>query len=151
MYGVIGNNCYLCIFRNWKILATPGRKMMHSGRLIMWINVVQNEISDNFYPDHKAVKLNLTKLFFLNLMNKLKIRIFNFMAIRKKNQVLFHQHYTIMDTMQKKSNQKNLRWKFARCIPLSLNYIFCSFLTTSRLISFATLFAYVAKVYEVGD
>ena len=35
---------------------------MHPGRLIMDINVVQNDISDKFYFDYKAVQLNLTKL-----------------------------------------------------------------------------------------
>ena len=35
-----------------------------NSRLIMEINVIQNEISDNFYFDHKAVKSNLTELFF---------------------------------------------------------------------------------------
>ena len=33
-------------------------------------------IQINFYFDHKAVRSNVTKLFFLNLMNKLKITIF---------------------------------------------------------------------------
>ena len=54
---------------------------MHPERLIMDINVVQNDISDNFNSDYKAVQTNLTELFFLNLMNKLKIMIFNFRAI----------------------------------------------------------------------
>ena len=45
---------------------------MHHGRFIIEINVVQNDISDNFYFDHKAVQSNLTELFFLNLMNKFK-------------------------------------------------------------------------------
>ena len=42
--------------------------MIHPGRLIMNINVVQNDISDNFYFDHKAVQSNLTELFFEDLM-----------------------------------------------------------------------------------
>ena len=59
--------------------------MIHPGRLIIEINVVQNDISDNFYSIHKVVQSNLTELFCLNLMNKLKIMIFNFMAKRKKS------------------------------------------------------------------
>ena len=42
---------------------------MHPGRLIMGINVVLNDISENFYFDHKAVQSNLTELFFSDLMN----------------------------------------------------------------------------------
>ena len=38
-------------------------------------------------------------------MNKLKLMIFNFMA-KKKKPGLFHQHYTIVDTMQKKIEPK---------------------------------------------
>ena len=34
-----------------------------SGRLIMKVNVVQNDISDNFYFEHKAVRSNLTEFF----------------------------------------------------------------------------------------
>ena len=49
---------------------------MHRGRLIIEINVVKNYISDNFYFDHKVVLSNLMKLFFLNLMNTLKIMIY---------------------------------------------------------------------------
>ena len=45
---------------------------MHPGTLIIEINVVQYDISDNFYFNHKAVESNLTELFFLNLMNILK-------------------------------------------------------------------------------
>ena len=45
---------------------------MHPGKLIMDTNVVQNDISDNFYCDHKAVQSNLTELFVLYLMNKLR-------------------------------------------------------------------------------
>ena len=45
---------------------------MHAGRLIIDINIVQNDIYDNFYSDHKAVQSNLTELFFLNLMNRLR-------------------------------------------------------------------------------
>ena len=45
---------------------------MHPGRLMIEINVVQNDIFDNFDFDHKAVQSNLTELLFLNLMNKLK-------------------------------------------------------------------------------
>ena len=55
---------------------------MHPGRLIMDINVVLNDISEKFYFDNKAVQSNLTKLLFLNLMNKLKIMIFNSMALK---------------------------------------------------------------------
>ena len=36
---------------------------MHLGRLIMDINVVYNNISDNFYSDYKAVQSNLTVYF----------------------------------------------------------------------------------------
>ena len=39
MYGVIGNNCNLRIFRIWKILTTPGEKTMHPGKLVIEINV----------------------------------------------------------------------------------------------------------------
>ena len=56
---------------------TVGKRTMHPERLIMKINVVQNNISDNFYFDDKAVRSNLTELFFKTLMNKLKITIFN--------------------------------------------------------------------------
>ena len=49
-----------------------------------------NEISDNFYFDHKDVKSNLTELSFLNLVNKLKIMIFNSMAILSHLQMLHH-------------------------------------------------------------
>ena len=49
-----------------------------------------NEISDNFYFDYKAVKLNQTELFLKNLMNKMKIMIFNFMAILSHFQMLHH-------------------------------------------------------------
>ena len=62
---------------------------MHPRRLIMEINYVINEISDNFYSDYKAVRSNLTELFFQTLMNKLKITIFNF----KKN----FQHWIFAD------------------------------------------------------
>ena len=41
------------------ILATPGGRKMHSGRLIMEINVDENNISNIFYFDHKAVQSNL--------------------------------------------------------------------------------------------
>ena len=37
------------IFRVQKILVTPGGRTMHPGRFIMKINVVKNDISDNFY------------------------------------------------------------------------------------------------------
>ena len=40
------------------------------------------------------------------------------MAI-KKIQVLFHQHYTIMDTMQKNRTKKVFVENFERCIHLS--------------------------------
>ena len=46
---------------------------MHPGTLIMEINVVLNNISDNFYFDYEVVKSNLTEQFFLNHTNKLKI------------------------------------------------------------------------------
>ena len=52
------------IFSNLKFLATPGRRTMHPGRLIMDINNVLNDISDNFYFDHKAVQFDY-KVFFL--------------------------------------------------------------------------------------
>ena len=47
------------------MLATPGGRTMHPGRLVVDINVVQNEISDNSHFDHKAVGSNLTEVFFL--------------------------------------------------------------------------------------
>ena len=53
-------------FLIWKILATPGGRMMHSERLIIEINIVRTYISDNIQFDHKTVRLNLTELFFLN-------------------------------------------------------------------------------------
>ena len=48
----------------WTILMTPGKKAMNPGRFIMEINVVQNDISDNFYFDYKAV-------FFYNILELL--------------------------------------------------------------------------------
>ena len=63
---------HLRIFSNLEILATTGGRTMHAGRLIIDINIVQNDIYDNFYSDHKAVQSNLTELFFLNLMNRLR-------------------------------------------------------------------------------
>ena len=46
------------IFLIWKMLTTPGRRTMHPGRLIMVINIVYNDISDNFYFDYKAVQFD---------------------------------------------------------------------------------------------
>ena len=61
--------------------------------------------------------------YFLNLMNKLKIMIFNFMAKRKKwglvPPILHYCGHNAKKIGPKKSDQKNLCWKFARCIPLS--------------------------------
>ena len=78
LYDQIWNICVrfvnLCIFPIWKILATPGRRKTHPGRLIIEINLVWNVISDNFHSYHKAVRPNMTELFFLSLMNKLKLR-----------------------------------------------------------------------------
>ena len=54
----------LQIFRIWNILVTPGERTMHPGKLIMGINVVLNNISGNFYFDHKAARSNLTEQFF---------------------------------------------------------------------------------------
>ena len=55
---------------------TTGGRTVHPRKLIMKIKVV-NDISDNFYFDHKAVRSNLTELFFKTLMNKWKITTFN--------------------------------------------------------------------------
>ena len=41
---------------------------MHPERLILKINVVQNYIFDSFYCDHKAVRSNLTELFFCDFV-----------------------------------------------------------------------------------
>ena len=54
----------LRIFRIWKMLATPGLRTMHPERLIMENDAVQNNISDNFHFDRKAVRSNLTELIF---------------------------------------------------------------------------------------
>ena len=61
---------------------------MHPRELIMVINLVQNEISDNFYADYKAAQSNVTELYILNLMNKFKIMISNAMAILPHSQML---------------------------------------------------------------
>ena len=56
--------------------------------------------------------------FILNLMNKLKIMILNFMAKRKKSGLVPPTlHYC--GHSAKKIGPKNLCRKFARCIPLS--------------------------------
>ena len=39
-------------------------RTVHPRKLIITINVVQNDISDNLYFDYKAEKSNLTELFF---------------------------------------------------------------------------------------
>ena len=73
IWNIFLDQIYL-IFRIWKFLATPGRRTMHPGRLIMEINIVKNDISDNFYLDYKAIqsdyravrrKLNKNSWFFL--------------------------------------------------------------------------------------
>ena len=61
---------------------TPGGRMMHPGRLIMKVNVVKNDNSDNFYSDHKAV-------FFIEISQKMqKKRIFFFLFSPIKKIVL---------------------------------------------------------------
>ena len=46
---------------------------MNPERLIMKINIVKNYISDNFYFDHKAVRSNLTELFFYYLLALIRL------------------------------------------------------------------------------
>ena len=63
---------------------------MYPRELIMKFKVIYKVVSDNFYFDHNAVQSNLTVLLFLNPMNKLKIMVFNFMAILLHFQILHH-------------------------------------------------------------
>ena len=44
---------------------------MHLATLIMDINIAQNDITDNFYLDHKAVLSSQTEYIFNFFMNKL--------------------------------------------------------------------------------
>ena len=45
---------------------------MHPGRLIMDINNVLNDISDNFYFDYKAVKFEYKAVFYFRRKKKKK-------------------------------------------------------------------------------
>ena len=57
-------------------------KTVYPRELIMKVKVVHNVVSDNFYFDYKAVRLNLTELFFQSLLNKLKLKLLR--AIRAR-------------------------------------------------------------------
>ena len=39
----------------WSTLEAPSKKTVHFQELVIEINLVQNNISDNFYFEHKAV------------------------------------------------------------------------------------------------
>ena len=69
---------YLRIFRIWTFLATPGERTMHPARLIIEINIVQNDISDNFYPDYKAVQFDYKAVFYFRWKYKNNSWFFSF-------------------------------------------------------------------------
>ena len=52
---------------------------MDSGRLIMEINIVQNNISDNFYSDYKAVRFDYEAVFYFRLKYKINSWFFSFL------------------------------------------------------------------------
>ena len=81
------------------------------------IRVVRNVISKNFYSNHEAAQLNQTELFFLNLMNKLKIMIFNFMAILPHFQML-HLPNCKVEVLRRQKQLTDLIFKVVHTTPL---------------------------------
>ena len=71
---------------------------MHPREFIMELKVVHNVVSDNFYFDYKAVRLNLTELFFQSLLNKLKLKLLR--AIRARIFLEFEQVSCLYSKMQ---------------------------------------------------
>ena len=74
---------------------------MHPEMLIKKINLDQNYNSDNFHSDHKAVRSNLTELFFKTSMNKLKITIFNLKKKKKHYWILTDFGYVYLCNLSK--------------------------------------------------
>ena len=52
----------------WSTLEASREKTVYFHELVMIFKVVHIVISDNFYSDHKAVRSNLTELFYLQLL-----------------------------------------------------------------------------------
>ena len=76
MYGVIGIGDTVLVRSKkssnlwiWWTLEAPAGRTVENRTFIMLVQVIQNDISDNFYCDYEAVQSNLTELFKKNLMN----------------------------------------------------------------------------------
>ena len=56
------NTCHLVARSSEEM--TPGERTMHPGGFIIDFNIVQNDISDNFYSDYKAVQFDYKAVFY---------------------------------------------------------------------------------------
>ena len=87
---------------------------MHFQELVMEINVVQNNISDNFYFDYKAAQSNLTVYFACTSTNCKNLK---FLSVKKGQKYMSRQAdfwglFICYSRIFKLSMGKNLAWSF---------------------------------------